>query len=270
MGLISAKLGAVSTGSSQAAVKDITIDYDAANVVYGTSGTAGGVGRIKGVSDWRATFTIYGATANMYPGTGFTLTAYDGAGSWSGTAIVEEMTIEADIKGGGLISATVTVASNGLLTRGTTSVTDSATPAPVSAKGVKVTYDGTDRPHATGWRLTLRSENKPYHSSGTYDVATDTNYAGRIAGRKDASGSWTELEALGASMPRDGETTKILKLYVNATEFWEIKWPTIDSVSTPVAVEAGDIVEPTVNWSFNGYSGGVGYINKPDASAWWP
>lgn len=273
MGVISAKRGALTTGSVQAEVRNIEIEYSQESAVYGSSATKGGKGREKGNSDWTATFTIYGYIGNVLPGTIFTLTAYTGTsgGSYSGSAIVDEMTVEADIKGGGLVTASVKCSSNGLLTRATTSVTDSAVPAPKSVKGLKVNYDGSDRTDATGWSLTLRCATQPYHSAATYDLSTDTNYTKRVAGPVDASGSWTEIQGLPASLPAEGENSKILKLYVTASLFFEFKWVAIESVAQPVPIEEGGLTEATIGWGFNGYSGGVeGYMNKPDTTAFWP
>ncbi len=273
MGVISAKKGALTTGSVQAEVRNIEIEYSQESAVYGSSATDGSKGREKGNSDWKATFQIYGYVGNVVPGTAFTLTAYTGTngGSHSGDAIVDEMTVEADIKGGGLVTATIQCSSNGLLTRGTTTVTDAAVPAPKSVKGLKVNYDGSDRTDATGWSLTLRCATQPYHSAATYDSGSDTNYTKRLAGPVDASGSWTELQGLPASLPAEGENSKILKLYVTSSLFFEIKWVAIESVAQPVPIEEGGLVESTINWGFNGFSGGVkGFMKKPDTTAFWP
>lgn len=282
MGVISAKSGAISmAGVVQTTVKDITIDPQQSAAMYGASNTQGSVARADGNADWKATFTVYGsgATATVFPGDTGTLIAYTGAADWTGNYIVDECEIECDIKGGGLVSARVSVSGNGpLTTQASSGVSDSTGPIPLPVKNLKVNYDGSDRTDATGWRLTIKSENKEYHSAATYDSGTGLNWAKRVAGRKDAAGSWTELEGTPSLLPVIGETggTKILKLYVTPTTFYEVKWPKVISVNHPIPVEAGDIVEATIGWEFNGLyaaagvAGVVGYVKKPSTSAWWP
>lgn len=266
MGVISAKSGAISTGSAEDMVSAITIEYNEQSAEWGASNTAGSVGKTMGNSDWSAEFTLYGAVANVVPGASITLTAYTGAATFSGPMLVDEITITADIKGGGIISATVRCSANGALTRGAGTVTDSSTPAPLSVKGLKVNLAGSDRTDATGWTLTLRSDNKPYNSTATAGVTK------RVAGRVNASGSWTELEGTPATLPAVGLTggSNILKLYVNATEFYEIKWPIVESVSTPIPIESGEIIESTIAWGFNGYDGAAGYLKLPSTTNFWP
>lgn len=273
MGVISARLGAITTGTVQAQVSDITIEYGQESAAYGSSATDRSLGRLKGNTDWRATFKVQNYLGNVFPGDTLTLVAFTGVagGSFTGAAMCNEVVIEADIKGGGIITATISVESNGLHTRETTTVTDTSVPAPLSVKGLGVTYAGSARTDATSWTLTLKSENQPYHSAATYDLTTDTNFTKRIAGRIDASGSWTELQGLTASLPREGENSSILKLFVTASLFYEIKWVAIENIAVPAPVESAGLVEATIGWSFNGASAGVkGFMNKPDLTAFWP
>ena len=94
------------------------------NQPYVTSMTAGQTKRVEGNKDWTAPVTSYldngeeppyeeGDTAVIEL---FTSSLAGVGGKWSGSAIVENFTVDVDIEGGAIIGLTTNYAANGALT----------------------------------------------------------------------------------------------------------------------------------------------------------
>lgn len=220
---------------------------------------------MPGPKDWKGSFDFYGLVPSVYPGTSFTFTGDTGApGSYSGTAIVESWTLNINQETGETISGTVTFGGSGALTPGTTSVTDATSPDMNSPIDLPYHWDGAAR---TGYRsstLVLSCDLKaimPESSNG---------WMTRLAGNLSASGSWQEYEALPAALPVQNDIA-IVKMYVTASTFWEIKYGRISSVDIDPNAESGDVVSATIAWTFSGWSSTTqGYIKKPSTVALWP
>ena len=224
---------------------------------------------LSGNDDWSGSFEFYGVVPSVMPGTSFTFTGDTGApGSFSGTAMMESMTLNVDVENGGIISGTASFAANGTtLTAGTTAVSDSSAPDLNSAVNLDLKWGGaagTARAGLRSYTFTLTRELKPYVVAGTNGLTA------RIAAGISMSGSWTEFEGLPAQLVAPG-TLDLLAMYVTGSTYYEVKYAKIVSVNTDPNAESGDLVSATTNWVFSGYSGSTqGYIKLPSTSNYWP
>jgi hypothetical protein len=264
MAVISGKAARVGGATN---VNEWSISYTRAAVGGPNTATAGAPALVAGNGDWRGSYRFTGKQPPHYPGTSFAFAGYTGAGgggsTYSGTAIVSEVTIEAPIEEGGSLGGTVTFEADGALTRGAGTQTDVGAPQVFSAKGLQVDYNGAVRPDARGWRLTLATELLPYNSTAT---GGDTK---RGVGNVSASWEWSEYEDLAADLPAAGSIAE-LKLYVDGSTFFHVKWAIVGDVSADHDVEGGGLVGQTISGSFTGWNGTQGFVAKPTGGNWWP
>lgn len=237
---------------------------------YAASNTKGGIARVAGNKDWTGDFDQYGHTPGVFPGAAITFNGYGPEGI-SGPAVVESISVDCDIEGGEIIKSKVTFGGNGAYSEHSTPVTDATTPNPPSSIGCKLQTDadddGTyvDQTDVRTWSLEVTCDLKAYNSS---DTAGQTK---RLAGNIDASGAWTVYCDDISDLPDEGDVIPI-RLFVNATQYWDIEFAHIDSVKPDTDIESGDLIGAEISWSFAGYhSGTEGTITAPGAgSAAWP
>lgn len=276
MSVISGFGGAVDT---IATVREWSVSSTADIQRYVASGSKKGSSRLAGNKDWSGSYMAYGAIPAKKPGDSFTFTgSLDGTNGVTGTAMVDEVVITWDIEGGGIISHEVSFSSNGALTLGTAAATDATVPAPPTAIGTKIEEsDAIATPafsEITDIRtitLTLTRSNQAYVSSAT---AGETQ---RVMGPLDATVSFSLYEGDPANLIAVN-AVKHLKLYVDATKFWELKWVRFGEASDiQCDVEDGALVGATQNASMEGFTDVAGtategYIKDPSVSpvTWWP
>lgn len=276
MSVISGKDGAV---NGHANVKNWRISYKAETQAYGASGMSGGTSRLAGNKDWSGSFEALGHTPTVVVGDSFTFTgSFDGSKGATGPAIVESITIDCDIEGGGIIGHTVEFSANGDLVLGAAAATDSVVPDPPTAIGAKValatpsaTPSFTDIPDVRKWSLTMRATNPSYVSS---DTAGQTK---RVQGRFDCDLSidvYTD-DFADATLPEVNDV-KHVRLFVSSSIYWDIKWARFGEVSNVECdIESHNPVAGTLNAAMDGHTDiagtqTVGAVINPSTTAVWP
>lgn len=267
MAILSGKTGALqllSTPTLQDTLRDWRI-APGGNVTAWVAGNSGGMqGQTDGNDDWTLTANFYGHTPVVFPGDAVAMKAYTGTNSYTGDGIVDSITVNVDVEAGGLITGTVQVSSNGALTTGASgAVTDSSTPNPPSAVGLKVAWGGTDR-SIRRYSFTITSANHAYVDTSTAGVVK------RVAGILSASGSFEEYESDTSALLAKGAIDK-LECYVSASAFYEFSYAMVTGLDHAVNAETGEIVGAVTNWAYSGFKAGTqGKIVKPDEANFWP
>ena len=114
--------------------------------------------------------------------------------------------------------------------------------AVVSGKDGTVSVGGAIA-DCTGWNLTMTSNNPAYASSST------SGYKNRVAGVKDASGSYSAKH--NGSVPTVGTATASASFTLDGTSSFSLNI-IIDSVNIEVDMDDGDVVGYSVDFSGNG------------------
>lgn len=288
MAVHSGKFGVV---NSQSTVRNWSIN-DAQTLAKGVaSNSAFGPFRRRGVEEWSGGFTMYGKQPTIMPGDSFTFQGYSapdndayGAGiEYSGTAIVKQLVINWNFTGGEMINMAIDFDGHlNLANQGVSGAVylDSSTPVipPIVLGSLSYSTDGSsftvwsDVSQAT---LTITNEVQEYVNSST--IVNDTNaiphlWKGRKSGNMDCTLSVVEHN-LNRTRFNKGDDLRV-KLFVDATTFWDIKWAQVkDFTGIQVDRETAKILQQTVNMEFNGVTtadSSLGYIKKPDTTTYWP
>jgi len=275
MGALNGIAGAVN-GVNTVRTWDIATSADIQKLI--ASNTKGGPARLIGNEDWRGSYKAYGHTPILLPGyAGAFLGSFDGANGVSGDIVVDRATINIPIEAGGPIEHTVDFSGNGALDFGAAVVEDETDPEIYTSIGCKVMLGTVANPavwtkevdNVRAVSLVLNADNVKYVSSGTGGKTK------RLPGNIDASLSISVYE---------GDPTEIIvpntlwgvRLYVNATEYWELLWALFSEASgVEVDRESAAMIGATLNAAFNGYTKiqtveTEGHILDPASEAWWP
>lgn len=266
--ILSGKTGALqllSAPTLQDTLRDWRIAPGGTVNPYVASNSDGMQGQVDGNDDWTLTANFYGHTPVVFPGDAVAVKAYTGTNSYSGDGIVDSITVNVDVEGGGIVNGSVQVSSNGALSKGTSgAVTDSSTPNPPSAIGLKIAWGDTpaDR-NIRRYSFTINSANVAYVDTATAGVVK------RVAGILSASGSWDEYESDTDDHLAKG-AIEMLRCYVTASAYYEFQYAMVTGVDNAVNIESGEIVGVTHNWAYSGFKAGTkGQILKPDTNAFW-
>ena len=234
------------------------------------SNTQGGDQTTAGNSDWFGFYRNYGHTPIVFPGDKFAflgaiLKPAGGAMSAAGDAICQRLTLHIPGEQGGNIQYQVELAGNGPLTYGSDSLSDSSAVAAVNAAGRKAAWDGVDVAETRLMRLAIGAQNRPYAGSGLPGVRR------REPGVTYVQWLYQCYTDNPAAIPVRG-STGVLRFYVTATAYWELKWVRVELID-----EFGAEIEGQKNV---GYSAGgswlarlgaeTGYIKDPSGASRWP
>jgi len=287
MGVYSGRLGVI---NGQSTMRNWNVSEVENSARYVASNTRGGSGRDKGARDWTGGFGLYGAVPTVLPGDQFTfkgqtspddLTPGNAGEVLTGQAVVTQLTVNWNWAGGELLAMDASFGGHLTLTKqNATQAKDSTAPAALTVVGTKIEHstDGAtwhEIPNLTSAALSLTSEVPTYVNSSTYDAGTSALWTGRTKGPID----WTlalnqEDNKPGGSNGYPAIGTKHqFRCYVNATDYWLLKWGQVGDYSNlTVDRETGAIINRTINIGMAGYKdGAVGAITLPGAgSPWWP
>lgn len=238
------------------------------------SNTLGGDQTTAGNSDWMGQYRNYGHTPIVFPGDTFTFLGIiknpaGGALSATGDAICERITLHIPGEQGGNIQYQVELASNGALTYGADTITDSSAVAAVNAAGRKASWGGADAEVDVSetrlMRLVMGTHNRPYTGSGVPGVMR------RVQGVTYAQWLYQCYTDSAVTIPTRG-STGILRFYVTATAYWELKWVRVELIDDFGAeIEGRKNVGYTVAGSWLSRLGAeTGYIKDPSGVNKWP
>ncbi len=160
--------GTLQKVNGQSTVARWFVNYFGEPPEFLAANTSGGVSEACGVSDWKGYYEAYGHTPGVFPGEALALIGDLGnTKGVSGTAIVDEIIITADIERSIPFKYRVNFSRNGALTRGDATATDSTTPAIYCPTSLTVVRDGEDVDNCRFWRLLIGARNKPYVDSSS-------------------------------------------------------------------------------------------------------
>ncbi len=263
---------------------DVNSSADLAAVI--ASNTKAGRLHLAGNKDWAGSYKAFGHTPQKMPGDSFTFTGKmdTKAGPTvigvEGLALVDQVVIVIDVEAGLPIVHDVTFSADGALTYldSYTDFSDTVVPDPPSSIGAKIeTAEAIATPVFTeiiDFRtatLTITRENVAYVSAAT---AGQTR---RKLGNFNIELSFAIYEADSTKLIVPN-AIKHIKLWVNATEFWELKWMRFGDLSDiEVNRETGDIIGATLNALMHGFaqvpagSAAVeGFVKDPAVATVWP
>lgn len=241
-----------------------------------TSASAGAPVRVAGNDDWNGSYEGGGPIPGVVPGESITFKgSIDGVKGVSGAAIVDGVTINWDIEGGKPISHSVRFSGNGALTLGAeAAVEDTGVEEAYPSKGTKLMAcapGGTPAEvlNVRTMELTMTCDNPSGANSSTAGVVR------RAKGNFDATFTAT-LHADDFSVPPQPGTVKHLRLFVNATDYWEIKWMVMGDLSNcEVDRETGAPVGCSISGAMTATTDiagtpTLGEIVDPNSSTVWP
>ena len=273
--------GDIAVVNGEEAVSNWGITTKAEAKDYVASNTGKGTGRLSGVKDWSGDFECCKASPTAMPGAAITLSAsIDGVKGVTGSAVAESLDVTCDIEGGGPVTCKVGFGGNGALTKGASAVTDSSLPNPPNAADGKAALGTvvaspvyTDLPEVTKWNLKISAKVAKHNSSST----SKNTVRSAVAKIIDCSASISYYFADPAAMPCEGDVVAV-KLYVDASLFYEIRWMIIDSITDiKVDLKSQKPVGCTLNLSWSAYTDiagtpTIGCIHTPAATpvVYWP
>jgi len=284
---ISGRFGAVSVGGALSSIRDWRASQILEQRVLYASNTKGGPVRRHGVSDWNGSYSAWGGIPAMMPGGTGTFIGYIGPTSGvegtigpavSGAAMCSAISVNWDYTNGEVINHSVTLEGDGAMTNTTATIADGSSvvapavgPSPIQVKiGAGGSYAAICVANAT---LNITGQNVPYVNS--------CNYSGGKLVRRRTPGNidWNvSLTLQNADIANAGLAIGdwvALKMYVGATNFWDLQWGLVHDFSDIVVDrQSNSIVQYTVQISMSGDDGTNavnGLIKLPGAGAnWWP
>lgn len=285
MGVFGGELGVV---NGQSDVRNWNVTEAEGLQTFVASNTRRGSASEGGVRAWNGSFAQYGGVPVVLPGDQFTfkgITSPDNlvpgaAGEVvSGSAFLNQLTINWNWAGGEKVNMSSDFMGHLALAKtNEVQAADTAAPARYPAAGAKIQHspDGVnwyDIPNLTTASLVLSAGVQSYANSST--VISGVIWTGRTRGPIN----WTL--SLNQQDNKPGGTNGYpaiasihqLRLYINAIDFWLLKWGKFGDYSgLQVDREAGTIIARTLNAQMDGYKDGVvGAITLPGAgSPWWP
>ena len=291
----SGKNGLLSVNGTSAisSVRNWRIDPKNAVVGGAASNSGGARFNLPGVSDFSGSFQLYGPSTLgiVVPGTAYVFYGQpDSTGDEvKGGIIIDSMTVNCDVEGGGILSADVAFSSIGsssavytadnvaLEYKTRTALTNTGVPAIQSSIGCGATWEvlgqvETEIDNVRNWSLTLTSANVAFSHSGAGGVTK------RVAGEKSAKASVQFYNAdVGiydaATTDYRAGTVGKLRLYTDDTLYWLLTYGVISASPFEVPIEGAGMVanELQIDWSSHARVSGTvtrGALTDPNAVSW--
>jgi len=255
-------------------ISRFSLQHNGLDTVAACSATNGAVLRGTGNLDWLVTVTGYGLPPK-YPGETFTFTGSDrnGQGWQSGASggIMDTVKVICPIGTGRHILWQGLIRATGSLAKGAYQATDSATPNPLSAKGLSFLRDGETVYGVDGWSLEIKGNltapKWPSHMGG---------WPVRDHGNIDAVLEWSQTFDAMSQLP-DVNSFYEMRPYVDGTRYFDLKWMQVLEEPVKYEIEGNppgraEYVEMAdCKAYFSGYKdGAAGYLKKPGGTAYWP
>jgi len=249
MGQTSGKTGAVSSGGTGLqSIVDWDVSWESTIAVGVASNTGGGEIATGGIRDWKGNFNSYGQNPVLIPGASSALILDSGASKLSGTAFAGGISLDIDYENASYLKWKTSFEGSGaIVPASTTSETDITAPGMAVPVGGKITWEpiattlqsvGT-LPAPKSASFSMNTRLVPYVASGAAvrsRVAGNPTFAASCELWDDAWGAWTTT----ATTLQPG-TQGILKLYVTASLFIQLKYVTVETLTPRVNIETGDI-----------------------------
>lgn len=282
MGVHSGKFGVV---NGEETVRNWSINDEQALQSYVASNTLFGTGRQPGIESWTGSFQKFGYMPNTMPGELLAFVGYqapddDVSGNgmrYSGQAMVSQLQINWNWGAGEIINSQIDFAGHLALTAAVgAEITDASFPTvpPVTVTKIEYapgpnfdTFEELDC--LVSAQLTFQCALQSYVNSCT--IVASRLWTGQKAGPIDWTLAITQQD--NARTLTKGQQVA-LRLYVNATEFFLLKWGRLQNYTgINVDRQTGAIISQTLNFGMDGFDTvgeDVGQIVLPDATVWWP
>jgi hypothetical protein len=280
MGVYTGHLGAINGVSN---VRNWTIEETSDPKAAVSSATRRGTARKAGVKSWTGTFSQYGGNPSYMPGDTIAFVGYrnsttdvrNTAGIRSfGDVIVDSVAITWNWNSNEIISMVTNFSGDGELQHGSGAGVIDATIADLKTPcSTDLMLEGAVLPDVLTATLTFTMANQAYASSSTYVSASGSCWTKRKrGGALDFTLAIAQYNEAGIAPIVIGADA-IIKLYTNATEFWDLKWCQLQGISgVTIDIETGALIQQTLNFNFNGIkNAALGYIRKPGSlTDYWP
>ncbi len=278
-----AKLGGVSTTSGW------TLDEQNDAKEFSTSNLACGMARRKGKCTWTGTVKGYGGMPPFMPGEEFSFFGYtapdndiSGPGQTAvGVARVSQVVITWNYADSEILDWQITFQGCLGLSWQSLDITDTTfvdNIDTICGAGIKTAHGGefVDFEHVTQVVLTITNDLKLISNSSTIvdGVCTTDCRAGKTDFTLAITQECNERDDAGGlpSAPPKGTDCEF-QLFINNTEFWDLKWAHVMGYAGLTADnDSADILTRTINFAKNGAvdGQGLGHIIKPDLVQFWP
>lgn len=282
----SGKLAVISYGGTEVStIGDWTLTEDAANDMATASNTGGAPIATAGIKDSKGSFSAFSKNLPLVPGVASaTLIGDTGFSKVSVAAFITQAKLSIDYASFKKLEWQVDFEGSGTVTyTSTSSLSPAAAPLMFSCQGGKINWQpingGTlgsaaNLPSPQSAELTFANPLDSYAADSATSLSkvygVPLTCKGSFVLKDDAFAAIST----GATNYRPGDQG-ILKIYVNATEFYTIKYASIDSVTPgPVDAKTGKITTQTVNFSWTAWgslTAGLdrGTLISPDATVLW-
>lgn len=194
---------------------------------FAATNTAGAANSIEGNTDWKGSYLQYGHTPLVFPGDTFAfIGSVDGTNGVSGNAICERLTITCHGERGAVIGSTVEFAANGALTWGAAAAADTSAQTALTSIARVLKMDGVDVPQLRLWRLDFQARNRPGVHTGTVTAGQTERTPGNLFV------SWVYqlyVDDPATQLPAKNSTS-LMRFYVTATTYWELKWGRVQAI----------------------------------------
>ena len=262
----------------QQTVNSFTIDRKRDAKTWVSSGAAGMESQIPGNTDWSGSIDFNGFLPAVLPGSGFTFTGQTDTGKWyTGTAIMESMTVNVNPGTAEVIKTSCKFAANGALSAATGSAkTDVAAPSVYSSISCGATW-GTSVPHAINdvqsWSFTMSCALKPYNSAdtGAQTLRKAGNKSGSVTVSALMGDPATFNTTTGEGIITPGDVQRLQLFCTPAALNWDLKYCQLESAGQNVNVESADLQVVNYSFKFSGFglvtgTWTQGFIKTPEGS----
>lgn len=268
--------------NGQSSIRTWSVNETSTPAKHVSSSTKWGTGRRKGIKAWSGSFGAFGGVPLVMPGEFFDFKGYtapdndisgDGV-TCEGRAVMDSIAITWNWTNAEIISLVANFSGHLALTIGSDEYSDAGVPdQPSTLLALPPAFQigiGAETPWScvSQMALNISCANTQYVNADT------TGWTGRKTGPAvDWTLAVTEQKVKRAGLPEIGDDM-ILKLYVNATQFWHLKWGHLKDYSNlTVNRETGEVLSRVANLEMSGFddAGAAGLIQLPGAvAAWWP
>jgi len=236
------------------------------------SASAGGPIRRAGNVDYKGQTVSYGVAppTGYLVGDTFRFLAGTSGSKGIDTGVAGSIVTRTDVfwdqsKGGYIYFANQFASANGTLDYGTAAAADTANPTGKVSRSCKAGFGAagaTELTDLTKMHLVMVNKARPYVTSSTAGLVK------RVAGNFDAFFEVTALidDPLDATIPVKN-SENIVKLYTDATYFWELKWMYITHVGEALEIEGSGYYTKVIKGAFSANDGsGDGHVKTPGVS----
>lgn len=231
------------------------------------SATKDGTGTVRAIEAWNGGYLAHDGAPSVIPGQFITFSGYtapdndtlNGVGTvYSGTAIIDSLTLAWDFAGGAVMAHQVGFSGHLALTQtdADAAILDAAVsnPASVCVCKIESSVDGVtwvEQDNVVSAQLTMQRANVAYVNSST----------GCLTGRKQGVFNWNASINVDNNKLYNGLTKYgyyYWRFWVSADEYYELKWGQVqEATGLTLQPQTDAIIAHTINITMSGVNAGV-------------